>query len=358
MINNSKRDELFDLYLQGRLEAGEKQHLESLLASDPNLRAEFHEHRELVSQMKAFGERQDFLKKLKSRRSDDHQVPSPPKIVRLWKKLGINVVSAAAIAIISAFATLFFTGYFQNMERNSSNYRELRRDMNAVKRNVNAQNAVINNISDKQPSTPNNFGATGFMISHLGYIVTNHHVIAGADSVHIQNAKGDAYHAKVLYADPASDLAILMISDDRYEPLKPTPYTFKASLTDLGEDVFTLGFPRDESVFGQGYLSSTSGYGGDTTSYQVSIPVNPGNSGGPLLDSKGNIIGIISGKQTGLDGVSFAIKTEKLLETLSQIPTDSIPDGVILSKRNSLSRLPRTEQVKRIQDYVFHIKVY
>lgn len=279
---------------------------------------------------------------------------------RRWDRLRINMVAASCVALVTAFATLWLSGYYKTMEKNSSNYRELRRDMNNVKRNVNEHNQVIRGISEDQRGTieRNNFGATGFVLSPDGYVVTNHHVIADADSVHLQNAKGHSYKAKVIHTDPRADLAILKIVDSTFVRLNPTPYTFKRVDSELGEDVFTLGFPRDEAVYGQGYLSSMSGYRGDTTAYQISIPLNPGNSGGPLLDSRGHVIGIISGKQAGLDGASFAIKTRALLQSLERISADSLDRPIQLSQRNSLSRLSRVDQIKRIEDYVFIVKVF
>jgi len=268
---------------------------------------------------------------------------------------------AASVAIIAVFSTLWLSGYYKTIEKASSNYSALRRDMNTVKKNVNAQNAVIRNInSEKQKGgeAESHFGATGFIISANGYVVTNYHVVKDADSVHLQNTKGESYKADVIYIDPIHDLAMLHISDSAFKALKTTPYTFKESASELGEDVYTIGFPRDEVVYGQGYLSSRTGYAGDTTAYQLSIPVNPGNSGGPVLDSRGQIIGIISGKQTGIDGASFAIKTEALLKSISAIPTDSLEDKLVINRKNALSGLRRTEQIKKIQDYVYLVKVF
>ena len=111
-------------------------------------------------------------------------------------------------------------------------------------------------------------------------------------------------------------------------------------------------------MYGKGYLSAKTGFAGDTVSYQISIPVNPGNSGGPLLDSKGNVIGIISGKQTRTDGAAFAIKTNYLLKSLEAIPEADLDRNLSLNAKNSISSLNRKEQLKKIQDYVFMVRVY
>lgn len=322
--------------------------------------------------LREYGKRKAFKKNLRKaeeryfkenggvRTLNNRVMTGNPDKKSFWRRFKFNAVAAAAIAIISAFSTLWLTGYYRNMEQSSSNYRELRRDMNTVKRDVNAQNKVLRDISpDLKNAVQNNFGATGFLISTQGYVVTNHHVIADADSVQLQHANGESYRTSVIYIDIESDLAILKITDPDFKGYKNIPYVFKEKSAELGEDVFTLGYPRDEAVYGQGYLSSMSGYSGDTSAYQISIPLNPGNSGGPLLDSKGQVIGIVSGKQAGLDGASFAIKTKALATTLSNIPEDKLEEPLDLpSKRNNLMGLARTEQVKRIQDYVFMVKVF
>lgn len=288
------------------------------------------------------------------------EVPSKPKVISIWKKLQINIGVAAAVALVSVFSSLWLTGYFSSLKQATTDYSALRREVNSVKKNVNEQNKAIQNINNNKSKdlNPMHFGATGFMLSKDGYVVTNFHVVNGADSIHLQNNKGQAFKAQIIYTDKEKDLAILYINDDNFKSSKALPYTFKKNKTDIGEDIFTLGFPRDEAVYGQGYLSSNTGYGGDTIAYQISIPVNPGNSGGPVLDNQGNVIGIISGKQKGQDGAAFAIKTKELIETLNRIPADSLKGNIVLNNKNSLGNLPRTEQIKKLQDFVYIVKVF
>ena len=86
--------------------------------------------------------------------------------------------------------------------------------------------------------------------------------------------------------------------------------------------------------------------------------MNPGNSGGPLLDHDGNIIGVISAKQSQVDGATFAVKSKYIQEALNSIPNDSLGKKVAFSKRNSLQGLSKPKQLDKIKDYVFMIKVY
>src|SRR5690606_41750751 len=89
--------------------------------------------------------------------------------------------------------------------------------------------------------------------------------------------------------------------------------------SEVGQIIFNTGLPREEAVDGRGDLSANTGYGGDTVAYQVSIPVNPGKSGGPVLAESGNVIDVINGKQKEADGAAFAVKAEYLLKSLEKI---------------------------------------
>ncbi|WDF69445.1 trypsin-like peptidase domain-containing protein [Sphingobacterium oryzagri] len=351
-----------DSYLRGELSDEERARFEAYCAEQPQHAEQFAQHKNFLSDFNKTDARINFKKNLSYTAEHyflENEAERPTKVLRLWNKLKLNVAMAAAIAIVSVFSTLWLTGYYANLKKTTTDYSALRRDMNNVKRNVNAHNAEIKNIkSDKDNSEAMHFGATGFMITRDGYVVTNYHVITGADSVHLQNHKGQSFKADIIFTNPEKDLAILHINDSTFRSVKSIPYTFKKQDSDLGEDIYTIGFPRDEAVYGQGYLSSSTGYAGDTLAYQISIPVNPGNSGGPVLDKDGNVIGIISGKQKGLDGAAFAIKTKALMETLYSIPADSLRGNIVLGNRNLLNSLPRTDQIKRLQDYIYLVKVY
>ncbi len=356
-----------DRYLNGEMAAVEQATFEQYCRENATAAEQLATHRLFLQQLKAHADRVAFKKTLAEAAERYHAGDSgladrpEPLVVTLWNKFKVNSLVAASVAILAVFSTLWLSGYYKTIEKTTTNYSALRRDMNNVKKNVNAQNAVIRNINNgKQHDdrSASNFGGTGFIISANGYVVTNYHVVRGADSVHLQSTKGESFKAKVVYIDPTHDLAMLHINDSTFTPLKSAPYTFKEAPSELGEDVYTIGYPRDEVVYGQGYLSSRTGYAGDTTAYQISIPVNPGNSGGPVLDSKGNVIGIISGKQTGIDGASFAIKTEALLKSIAAVPVDSLESELTINKKNGLGGMKRTEQVKKIQDYVYLVKVY
>ena len=352
-----------DAYLRDELTESELSDFEKKRMDDPDFDMKVVEHQNLIQHLSEYGKRVKLSSDMNViHESIDIQVirtivaPEAPLVRRLWKKYRINTAIAASVALIAVSGTLLSTGYFSKTI--STNVSLLRREINSIKR---SQNALIKNINDKPsrgPADPGQFGGTGFALSSNGYVVTNYHVIQGADSVYIQNSEGEAFKVKMIYIDPAYDLAVLQITDPSFKNLETLPYTFKKSASDVGEDVFTIGFPRDDQVLGKGYVSSRNGNAGDTVTYQVSIPVNPGNSGGPLLDTRGNIVGIINGKQPLADGAAFAIKSNYILKSIEAIPQDSLDEKLILNKRNSLSGLSRKDQFKKLEPYIFMVKVY
>ena len=109
-------------------------------------------------------------------------------------------------------------------------------------------------------------GGTSFLIDGKGYLVTNAHVVKGSSTIIVQNTKGQEFKAQLVFIDEVKDLAIIKIDDKDYKPFNTLPYSIRKTNTDLGEQIFTLGFPRDEVVYNEGYLSAKTGYDGDTLS--------------------------------------------------------------------------------------------
>lgn len=201
------------------------------------------------------------------------------------------------------------------------------------------------------------WSGTGFALNN-GYIVTNYHVIENAKSISVQGIKGDftsQYNATIIATDKYNDLALLQISDNRFNAFGTIPYNVKTSISDVGEEVFVLGYPLtstmgDEIKLTTGVISSKTGFQGDVSLYQISAPIQPGNSGGPLFDNKGDLIGIVNAKHKGAENVGYAIKTSYLKNLIeSSISTSVLPNN------NQIAGLPLTEKVKSLKNYVFMI---
>lgn len=283
------------------------------------------------------------------------------QIRTLWRTYRTTLAVAASVAVLTTIGTLLsYRFYQQSHQQQEQQYSLLRRDIQAIK---SSQKQLLSDLTGRSRAlsmNPGQVAGSGFLLTSDGYFVTNNHIIQDADSVYVQSLTGEVYKARVIHTDRSHDLAILHLGNDSaFRSMPPVPYSFDARPSDLGERVYTLGYPREEIVYGEGYLSSGTGYRGDSTAYQVAIGVNPGNSGGPLLDEQGNVIGIISAKQTTSEGVSFAVKTNYLLKALNSIPADSLNGTPLhLNRKNTLTRLPRKQQIKRMQGYVYQVKVF
>lgn len=201
---------------------------------------------------------------------------------------------------------------------------------------------------------------TGFALSRNGYIATNYHVIEGHSAITVRGVQGDftkSFEAELVAKDVNNDLAILRINDLGFTSLGNLPYKLSTMTTDIGASVFTLGYPLrstmgDDVKLTNGIISSKTGYQGDVTSYQSTVPVQPGNSGGPMFDSDGNIVGIVNAKHAEAENASYAIKTSYLMNLI-----DVLDSGPTLNQYNSISNKSLSEQVKALKNFVYIIEV-
>lgn len=219
--------------------------------------------------------------------------------------------------------------------------------------------ANSNPSSNSRPSSSTEeWSGTGFALNN-GYIATNYHVVDNAKSIKVQGIKGDfniKYNATVVASDKFNDLAIVKINDSRFNGFGTIPYRVKTSTSEVGEDVFVLGYPLtttmgDEIKLTTGVISSKTGFQGDVALYQISAPIQPGNSGGPLFDGKGNLIGIVNAKHMEAENVGYAIKTSYLNNLVETSSSTSL-----LPTNNSISGMSLSNKVKSLKNFVFMIK--
>jgi len=164
-----------------------------------------------------------------------------------------------------------------------------------------------------------------------GYVVTNHHVIAGSEKITLINTRGEQFGARLVYDDSRHDIALLTIEDiSQLPPALP----LARDMAQTGESVFTLGFPRVD-LFGDtpklttGEVLAEHGRHGDRASYKLNLQIYQGNSGGPLINMNGEVVGIMTsllgriaedGAVHPIPDLSFAVKTAYLDNMLSSLP--------------------------------------
>ena len=199
---------------------------------------------------------------------------------------------------------------------------------------------------------------TGFVISDDGYIVTNYHVVEDGDRFMVKNLGRTKSNvaAKVVLSDPNNDLTVLKI-DSNATNLKSVYIT--ASKAKIGSKAFTMGYPMVASLgssvkFNDGTISSMTGFENNISRYQISTPVQPGNSGGPCFNEKGEVIGVIVG---GIDvkyaeNVGYAIKSSYLLNTLNSSTLD-----IDLHSKNPLRRMDIDDVINHFSECTVLIEV-
>lgn len=187
-------------------------------------------------------------------------------------------------------------------------------------------------------------------------IATNDHVANGADELSVYIQEEDKYYsARLIITDPENDLAIVRIIDPSFSRFSNLPYGFKCDLEDVGNNVYVLGYPLVQTMGREvklttGVISATSGFQGDSNQYQVTAAIQPGNSGGPLFNEDGCLIGIVCSKHLGAENVNYAVKLGYLY-MLAQRKEISIP----WDKKSSIEDLKLSAQVKRITPYTIMI---
>ena len=162
--------------------------------------------------------------------------------------------------------------------------------------------------------------------------------------------------------DSKNDVALIKIQDENFKGLSDIPYSI-IEKAEIGEKAFTIGFPLND-VMGSNYkvtdgiVSSISGIDDDMRYYQISVPLQPGNSGGPLFNSNGDIIGITSARLnsksvgTEVENVNYAIKISYLVNLYKMLPYSGE-----LKTTSSPNNKELKEQVKVLKNYVCLIKV-
>ncbi len=353
--------ETVERYLKGEMDVKERGFFEEIRKNNPEIDQMVVEHTFLFNELdkqaniKAF---KHSLYEVENKLAEEGvvskaELTTRAKVVFLWKKYKRSIAVAASIAgIVSIVTTATISTYNSKVDNN--NIGVLVSEIKDTKKKV-AQLQQANQNQNSHTPPKADFRATGFLIDGKGFIVTNAHVVNRLKTIYVENSKGDYFAAEAIYTDQNTDLAILKITDTAFKTVLNLPYSINKTNSNLGEQIFTLGYPRSEIVYGEGYVSAKSGNEGDSTSYQVSVSVNPGNSGGPVLNKQGQIIGIITSKNLTADGVVFATKAKNIYKLIEAAKNAGDTANIKLPTNTALRGLDREQQVKKMEEFVFMV---
>lgn len=357
MITENNISDWAERYIDHQLNSDEGHMLDMALQNDAALKASFEASVDLIRMLRSSGEQQAMRQMMAEVATDRKawaaEYEKTPRQLSFRKYLRTGAV-AAGLVMLSSLAT-YFAMNKGSQNSNNQQYTLLRRELESIKH---SQSKIIDSLSkDKEPQDqhPARFGGTGFALTNDGYVATNFHVVKDANNIFVQTNDGETYSAYIIARDPAADVAILKVEDKHFRFSKSAlPYAIAKSTSGLGQRVFSLGYPQEDPVYNEGYISSENGYNGDIQSYQLEITANPGQSGAPILDKNGTVIAVITGKQSNTAGTTYAVHALALHNLIRTLP----PENTIrLSENNRLSRLDRTEQVKKLRDFVCAVKV-
>ena len=191
---------------------------------------------------------------------------------------------------------------------------------------------------------------TGFSFGSSGYILTNYHVVKGSKHIKVKYLNGDVFETKIIIKDEPNDIAFL--KPERSPKLLGANIALgDSSAMRIGDKVFTIGFPMSNILgqqprYSEGVINSLAGVGDNPKAFQISIPIQSGNSGGPLFNQKGEVVGIVSSSLDSANtfqifgnapqNVNFSIKSNFVKNLLPMIPDALVsPTDIVVVPRGS-----------------------
>jgi len=362
--------EAIERYLAGEMSTQEMAQFESIRKKTPEIDQMVVEHEMFLHQMEQYAKRKNFAQLSKQTFDQLQQAgewnaidenTTKGKVIILWNKYKKVTAIAASVGGFIALFTSSMIMYF-SPSLNGSQVLQLSKAIEVIKKNQKVQGHLLNEVKTKLPENAKLVsGGSGFLIDTKGFVITNAHVLKGNSAI-VVNSDGEELKADIIYADKGLDLALLQINDEEFKQPKQLPFTIRKKKSDLGEEIFSLGYPRTDNdiVYGKGYLSAQSGFEGDSNAYQIQISANPGYSGAPVFNDNAELIGIISTRQKQAEGVAFAIKSKKIYDLVNTIKeNESTKDVKIkLAKASSKSGKDRKSHISNFKNYIYSIKSY
>ncbi len=364
MISEQNINEWAERYQKRALSDQEMLQLKEALENDSLLELHWNRTIEILKTFESQNERtgirnliQSVAQNPKEWASEETMQEPEPKTISFRKYFRVSAAAAGLVLASSLLTYMVVNKGGSQVDQHQ--FMTLRRELDHVK---DSQSKIIDSLNKQKANETAaqqidenaTYGGTGFAISNDGYIATNYHVVDGANAIYIQTNKGDK-KAFIVAREPNADIAILKIEDNDFRFTRTAlPYTISDNNSSLGQQVFSIGYPKDDMVYNQGYISCQKGYNGDTQSYQLEMTANPGQSGSPVFDKAGNVIAVITGKQSNTSGTTYAVHTDALIDLAQSLPKSQ---RIALPLGTKTGKVERTDQVKRMKDYVFAIKV-
>lgn len=351
---------VFDRYLNGEMDATERQVFEERLMHSSTLKKSFEAYQDFSAQLAEGAEYAVIRDELSEIHAGLYSKKKPlilkPKFIAA---LGI-AATITLLIILNPFGS-FFTGSgdqsaYEPLAHNDVYYateemaEETETDDAMYMDSTVEQGAQLLDSMEHISRAPH---GTAFLISNQGYFLTAKHLVESKTTTTLQHKELDlTFETDVVYIDSLLDFAILKCSDQLAEVLDPVPYNFVNTAPELAEEVFTLGYPKKDIVYTQGVVSSETGYESDTIYFEVSLPSNAGDSGAPLFNASGKLVGIITAKHAEKQAVTYILKHDYILDRM-----ENLGDSLHIDwSKNSTKRYSSTSKmIRAYRPYIFEV---
>ncbi len=365
MSINNNIWEVAEAYVAGTLSGSALIDLKGKLAADADFANEFNECTNLVRSMEGNGKQKQFRTMLRELHEDvaNADKKKTSRRIQLPAHFWRTAAVAAGVALLTSSIT--YTILNPSIKKSDSQYNTISREVEHLKK-VQAQqqaqqNQLIINISkNAKPTPPPSYTGTGFALTNDGYFVTAYHVLNDGkgdfDSVYIQNHDGQYFKAYLVNFNSEADLAIMKVEKKNFHFGKgDVPFTFTPNKVGLGTQIFTLGYPKDDVQYSEGYISAKNGFEGDAQQYTLQLPAGHGQSGSPVVDEKGNVLGILTAIGSQEEANTYAVTSKALMDMIHNLTDNTV---IHLPKTNKLGSMSRAQQIEKMEAYTVSVKVY
>lgn len=176
---------------------------------------------------------------------------------------------------------------------------------------------TLHRITDKKELYKSIKQGSGFFINPDGYIVTNFHVIANAELISAFISEKE-YDCTIIFKNEIDDIAVIRVKDTS---LRFSPISFSSKDFEVGDEVIALGYPLSSTMgkelkMSSGIVNSIKGFQDDARYFQFSASIEPGNSGGPILNKSGDLIGLITAKYTSAINAGYALSLKNIMKNI------------------------------------------